>query len=373
MAGPVKKALSILARYIVVPAGLLIIAVLLLFSFYAGYQRYQAAQAFRIDTPEGIQSLEQVTLGGVEQWISIRGHDRNNPVLLFLHGGPGSPETPVVRHFNSALEEYFVVVNWDQRGAGKSYNPDIPVESMTIEQFVSDTLELTHLLRKRFNQEKIYLMGHSWGTIIGTPAVQQQPELYHAFIGVGQAVSFKEGEKISYNFTLDEAYRLGDEKAIQQLEEIGPPPYLGDDFLNRIGVQRTWLQKFGGVDYTERNPTRADIKYVWLFLTAPEYSLRDTVNMLQGGQFSIRALWEELHQFNFLEEIPRLEVPVYFLMGRHDYITVFELVEEYYEMLEAPHKELIWFDNSAHSPIFEEPERFVEVVTKQILPDTQRK
>ncbi|UNC91414.1 alpha/beta fold hydrolase [Candidatus Contubernalis alkaliaceticus] len=366
-----KKAFSFLAKFVVVPAVLLLICVIVIFSLYTGYQRYQNVQAFGIDTPEGIQSLEQVTLGEVEQWISIRGHDQNNPVLLFLHGGPGSSVIPIVRHFNSGLEEYFVVVNWDQRGAGKSYNPDIPVDSMNIEQFVSDTLELTHLLQERFEQEKIYLMGHSWGTIIGTPAVQQQPELYHAFIGVGQAVNFKEGEKISYNYTLDAAYRLGDEKAIQQLEDIGPPPYLGDDFHNRIVVQRTWLQKFGGLDYTERNPTRSDINYVWLFLTAPEYSLGDTVNMLKGGQFSFRALWEQLHQFNYIEEIPRLEVPVYFLMGRHDYVTVFELVEEYYDKLEAPHKELIWFDNSAHSPNFEEPERFVEVVTQKILQDNQ--
>ncbi|MDO9574530.1 MAG: alpha/beta hydrolase [Candidatus Contubernalis sp.] len=366
-----KKALSILARYIVVPAVFLVIGVLLIFFMYTGYQRHQNVQAFGIDTPEGIQSLEQVTLGDVEQWISIRGHDQNNPVLLFLHGGPGSSEMPMVRHFNSGLEEYFVVVNWDQRGTGKSYNPDIPVESMNIEQFVSDTLELTHLLRERFNHEKIYLMGHSWGTIIGTPAVQRQPELYHAFIGVGQAVSFEEGEKISYNYTLNKAYDAGEEKAIKQLEDIGPPPYLGDDFHNRIGVQRTWLQKFGGLDYTERNPTRSDINYVWFFLTAPEYSLRDTLNLLKGGQFSIRALWEELHQFNFIEEIPRLEVPVYFLLGRHDYVTVFKLVEQYYELLEAPHKELIWFDYSAHSPNFEEPERFVEVVTQKILSENK--
>ncbi len=368
-----KKALSILARFVVVPAVVLLITTLLVFSIYRGYHRYQTGQAFRIDTPEGIETLEQVTLGGVEQWISIRGQDRNNSVLLFLHGGPGSPEMPAVRHYNSGLEEYFVVVNWDQRGAGKSYNPDVFKENLTVEQFVSDTHELTQLLRGRFEEEKIYLVGHSWGTIIGTRAAQRYPELYYAYAGIGQAVSFKEGEKISYQYTLNEAHRLGEEEAVRQLEEIGTPPYMQEDYLERIQVQRYWLQKFGGVDYGERNPTRAQLGILWNFLKAPEYSFWDTINMVRGNLLSNSALWEELHDFNFIKEIPRLEVPVYFLMGRHDYVTVYELVEQYYDILEAPHKELIWFENSAHSPNYEEPEKFVEVMTEHILPNTQPK
>jgi len=317
-------------------------------------------------TPQGIASLEAVTLGGVKQWILIRGQDRSNPVLLFLHGGPGSPEMPLEHHFGPPLEEHFVVVHWDQRGAGKSWHPGLPKDSMTIEQFISDTHELVELLRKRFGQEKIYLMGHSWGSLLGVRVVQKYPDLFYAYIGIGQCVDLKRNEEISYQFVLEEAEKRGNQKALRQLKKIGPPPY---DNLRELGTQRKWLTRFGG-GITREGKFSPLIK---IAIKAPEYTPADFVKYLYGNYYGSKHLEDEVMTINFLEQAPRLEAPVYFFEGRHDYNTPWELVQEYYEKLDAPSgKHLVWFENSAHSPNLEEPGKFVDELIKA-LEDTYPK
>lgn len=173
--------------------------------------------------PTGVVSLEKIKLGGIDQWISVRGKNTDNPIMLYLHGGPGTPVMPLFRHFQAPFEDHFIVVQWEQRGAGKSYSRKIPKETMTIEQFISDLHELIEILRKRFNKKKIYLMGHSWGSVFGTFTVQRYPELFYAYIGVGQANNTIETEKIMYQFVLDKALELNNRKAIRQLKKIGPP------------------------------------------------------------------------------------------------------------------------------------------------------
>jgi pimeloyl-ACP methyl ester carboxylesterase len=314
-------------------------------------------------TPNGIASLEKVKLGGVEQWILIRGQDSSNPVLLFLHGGPGSPEMPLEHHFGAGLEEHFVVVHWDQRGAGKSYSPRIPAETMTIEQFVSDTHELAELLRQRLGAEKTYLVGHSWGTLLGTKVVQRYPELFYAYIGIGQCVDMQRNESISYQFVMDEARKRNNSTALRQLEKIGPPPY---DNLRELGTQRKWLTRFGG-GITREGKFSPLIK---IAIKAPEYTPADFLKYLYGNYYGSKHLEDEVMTINFLEQVPRLDVPVYFFEGRHDYNTPWELVQEYYDRLGAPQgKQLIWFENSAHSPNLEEPEKFVEELLK-VVEDT---
>ena len=219
--------------------------VLLLGSAYVIYCQYRTASEIAIVDPPGIESMERITLGGVYQQIYIRGENRENPVLLFVHGGPGFSGMVPVRHYNRELEEHFVVVNWDQRGTGKSYSRKIPSESMNLEQIVDDALELTLKLRERFAVEQIYLVGHSWGTIVGVHAADRHPEYYHAYVGVGQAVDFVEAEKISYEFTVDQARILDHQEALEELRQIGPPPYTVDE-REKIGVQRKWLFEFGG-------------------------------------------------------------------------------------------------------------------------------
>lgn len=349
-----------LARFFLLPLLALMVLLMAFFTAYYSFQRRATARDIAITTVNGIQALEEVSLGGVNQWISIRGKDRDNPVLLFLHGGPGMSEMVPVRHYNRELEDHFVVVNWDQRGAGKSFSTNIPPDTISLEQIVNDTLELTSMLQERFETQKIYLVGHSWGTIVGVHAALRHPEYYYAYVGVGQAVNFIEAEQISYQFTLDRARELKNNTAVDELEAIGPPPYSRE----QLGIQRKWLFLFGGEVYGENNNSRYLLRLVSLHLCAPEYSLGDIINLIRGNNISGNLLWDELMALDLPNQAPALDLPVFFIAGHHDYVTVSEKVEEYYNILKAPLKELIWFERSAHSPNFEEPDKFAAVMVQ---------
>ena len=307
-----------------------------------------------------ISVMEEITLGGVKQTIYIRGYDETKPVILFLHGGPGSPESIMVKHYNAPLEKNFIVVNWDQRGCGKSYSPFIPDSTMNAKQFVSDTIELTEYLRKRFNQEKIYLVGHSWGSVLGVYAIRKHPEMYRAYIGVGQVVNLSENERLSYKFTLDEAKRRGDTDALKKLESINEYYIISKYKLSKLMKQRDILVKYGGALYGRYN-------YDLLFKVElkGEYSIFDMVTFLLGSYKSISQMWPELMQNVKLEKTDtEFKIPVYFFTGAHDYNVPFELTEKYYNIIKAPRKGIVWFDKSAHMPNFEEPDRFMSELNK---------
>ena len=313
--------------------------------------------------PTGVVSLEKIKLGGIDQWISVRGKNTDNPILLYLHGGPGTPVMPLFRHFQASFEDHFIVVQWEQRGAGKSYSRKIPKETMTIEQFISDLHELIEILRKRFNKKKIYLMGHSWGSVFGTFTVQRYPELFYAYIGVGQANNTIETEKIMYQFVLDKALELNNRKAVRQLKKIGPPfeglqsPYENfykGGYMAKMNIYQ-WMTKFGGLIYAVNDITGYSqfIKYLFKYLPLlkPEYSLFDLIRILLGSLFSVKAMTKELLTVNLFEQVPKLDVPVYILMGRYDYNWSAELTKKYYDMLNAPKKEFIWFEKSGSDPL----------------------
>jgi len=317
-----------------------------------------------IKSDNGVASLEKVTLGGAEQWILIRGKDVSNPIMLFIHGGPGFPEMAFNHHFGDGLEERFIVVHWDQRGAGKSYGK-APEGSFTVEQHLSDAHELIEMLLDRFGKKKLYIVGHSWGSMMGVMLVKRYPELFHAYVGIGQVVDLERNEAVSYDFVLREARRRNNRKAISELEKIGPPPY---EEHNELVTQRKWLLKFGGALHNEDGYG----KYAKIALkTGHEYSPADYIKLIMGATKVPKLMWEEMSRINFIEQAPRLEVPVYFFAGRYDYNTPFELVEEYYEILEAPRgKHLVWFENSAHSPNLEEPAEFTRAMVELVLAQT---
>ncbi len=317
--------------------------------------------------PNSIASLEKVKIGGIDQWIIIRGHDKNYPILLFLHGGPGSNEGFFAYKFQRDLEEHFIVVNWDQRGAGKSFSKKIPKESMNIEQFILDTSELIKLLLNRFNKKKLYLVGHSWGSILGTLVVSRYPEIIQAYIGVGQVVNILENEKVSYQFTIDQAKKLGKKKALKQLKKLEPYPEKDITDANTLKKQRKWLTKFGGVIHNETNWW----SYIKIALGSPEYSLKDMIKFVRGSKLSIEAMWEELFEIDFPSQITELKIPIYICMGRYDYNTPFELAEKYFNQIKAPKKEFIWFENSAHMLHIEEAEKFNDLLINKILPETK--
>jgi pimeloyl-ACP methyl ester carboxylesterase len=315
--------------------------------------------------PGSIASLEKITLGGVEQWILIRGESIANPVLLFLHGGPGTSEMALVRKYNlEVLEKHFTAVVWDQRGAGKSYAAINPKSGMNVEQFVSDTHELTMLLCQRFNQKKICLVGHSWGSALGVLTVEKYPELYYAYIGIGQVVNMLEGERVSYKWTLAQATKAIDIKSLEKLKAMGSPPYSGN-WRSKVIAQRAILAKYGGEVYG--NSRGGFFITIGSLLRATEYSWIDRINFFRGIFASMRLLWPQILNVNLIEQASELKVPTYFLEGRHDYESPSILAEQYYDTLKAPSKKLIWFENSAHLINAEEAEKLNEFFINQVL------
>lgn len=304
-----------------------------------------------------IASLESVTLGGQKQWILIRGQNASNPVLLFLHGGPGAPETSLVKHYLGALEEDFVVVSWDQLGGGKSYSERIPPERLTIDHMVSDGHELVSKLRQRFGKQKILLVGHSWGTVIGTRMAQEHPERFHGYVGVAQWTHSEEREALSYQRVLGWAKESGREDAVRDLERIGSPPYTGADEVKKIEVLKTWLQKSGGLTYGQDNMNL----FLVPLLLSNEYTLAEKANFMNGLMFSMEHLWAEAMTVDLPRTAPKLDLPLLFVSGRHDFNTPLSQIERYFAQLTAPQKEHVIFEKSAHSPCYEEPERFVSL------------
>lgn len=321
---------------------------------------HRLAAATRITSPDGIESLETVRLGGVEQTILVRGEDRHAPVLLLLHGGPGLAGIPVARLFDDRLTERFVVVHWDQRGAGLSCSPDVPDESLELARYVDDTAELLEILRRRFGVAKVSVLGHSWGSVLGTLVAQSHPELVDTYVGMGQIVDMRRGETLSLRYALARARADGNEEAIAQLEGLGQPPY--PDVASML-LQREWLGHYGGV-FHRIDGMRTLVRAV---LTSPEYGLADKLAFYGCVMHSVDEVWPEIDTLDFLRDVPRLDVPVVFLVGRYDYNTPFELVAEYFERLEAPRKRLVWFEHSGHWPNLEEPEAFQEAVIREVL------
>lgn len=306
---------------------------------------------------KSITSLEQVSLGGLKQWILIRGHSTDNPILLFLHGGPGSSEMAFAYKYGRNIEKKLTVVHWDQRGSGKSFSRKIPKETMHIEQFVSDAHELITYLLKKFNKKKVILVGHSWGTVIGTLLSQRHPELIHAYIGIGQVVNIDLNEKVSHKFTLDEAIKEGNKKAIKQLSKLHPP--YSNEQIMQLNKQRKWLNYYGGAIYGQKKSWFL-IKHIF---KSPEYTIRDFMKFINGILFSLTNMWTEMVEtVNFFEDVLEWKIPVYFIVGRYDYNTPFELSEKYFLQITAPKKEFFWFEKSAHSPNYLEPDKFEKVL-----------
>jgi pimeloyl-ACP methyl ester carboxylesterase len=294
-----------------------------------------------IHRPKSIASLERIRIGGADQYILIRGNDSSLPILLFLHGGPGMPAMYLAHAFQRDLEKEFVVVQWDRRGAGKSYREDIS-GTLSTEQLVADTVELTDVLRARFHQDKIYLVGHSWGTYLGMLVIARYPERYHAYVGIGQLARSSPIAGIQDEYIRQSARRIGDQAAINELEEKG------------ASVRETLLFKFGG----EIHNAKSFIPLLLTGLAAPEYSLRDASNIPKGVSLYSRNFVYNSISGDLMDAITQVEIPIYFFTGRYDYTDPFAQTEEYFSKIKAPEKHLVWFEESAHFPFYEEPLAF---------------
>jgi len=319
--------------------------------------RLRGTSTAPIGTPNGIAELKQITLNGYPQWVLIRGHDVSDPLFLFLHGGPGESSLWLAHHTMKELERHFVCVNWDQRGAGKSLLPGPDPSSMTIEQLYEDTVALIEQLLERFGKDRLLLLGHSWGGLLATRVAARRPDLLHAVILMNSTIDNRRGEELSYKWALERARDAHDDKAIAKLESLG-----SSDTYSQEGkfVERMVVFRYGGLVHSDHNAM------VRLMFEAPEYSIADCIRgfRMKSLSFSIPLMADELMSFNLVEEVSQLTVPVFLFLGRHDHTAPTELSEEFYASLKAPHKELIWFEDSAHTPDLDEPEKFQREVIK---------
>jgi len=285
-----------------------------------------------------IAVLEKVKLGGTDQWITIRGKDAKKPILLYLGiGGPGAGGFPANALNLKQLEDHFVVVNWDQPGTGKSYSA-IPIADLTVQKYVSDAHELTQMMKARFHQDRIYVLGLSWGTILGTKLVQQYPDDYYAYIGTGQMVNTTENDQLGYRLALKIAEENGDKKLLDKLSTYGEPPYTGKGMALKYTAYNNVLFDYMG---------SANLQTVMLLVPqfAREYGLVDKINFARGLAESFAAVYPQLQDLDFTVQAAHMDVPMYFLVGRKDVNAMAVLVENYYNILQAPYKELIWLDS----------------------------
>ena len=304
-----------------------------------------------------------VNIDGVEQGMFIKSKDATHPVLLYLHGG--MPEYFLSLQYPTGLEDYFTVVWWEQRGSGISYSADIPPETITLEQMISDTLEMTNYLRHRFGKEKIYLMGHSGGTFIGIQAAARAPELYYAYIGVAQMSNQLKSERLAYEYMLQQFKESGNTKMVRKLEEA--PVTMTDGTPDAYRALRDPAMHSLGIG--TMHDMNSVITGIFLpSLTSREYTLGEKVNMWRGKSRSgVAPLWDDFLATDLSKDVTELSIPVYFFEGIYDYTCSYTLAKEYFDQLKAPIKGFYTFEQSAHSPLFEEPERFIEIMVNDVI------
>lgn len=309
-----------------------------------------------------LEKLEYIEINGKSQCISTRSNGKDLPLLLYIHGGPGDAALPLVNKYNKALEDEFTVVVWEQRGAGKSFYPFTKEENLTIQTLVDDMDVIINLLLARHNQSKVYLVAHSWGTVLGLTYIQLHPELVQAYIGCGQVVNMAKGAQQQYDFVVQQNEAANNKKVLERLRSI-----------DLSYTQETWLKDLLFV-------TKQVVKYkhsvygktsygsfVRDFLLSPDYSLKDLLNREKGSLQSIQYFWPELMSVNF-ENITAYEVPIMFIEGRYDDHVSSTLAKEYYDTIRTD-KQFHWFEESAHFPQWEEAEKFNKIMRDFVVLD----
>ena len=308
-----------------------------------------------------IDLREPVQLGDSTQWIRIRAADARNPLLLLVQMGPGLPMINEVPAFDRALslEDDFTVIYWDQRGCGRSLRSADAARELNLQAMVGDTERLLALLCDRFGGPAV-VAGFSMGATIAALATARRPDLVAALVAVGMDIDGPAAEDGAYQFALATARARNNRRAVRQLEAIGPPPHLEP---RQFATRARWAANFGGVRTGHTYNSMARSLLVSL-LRSPDYSLADTVRALRGITAAQAALVPELAALDLTRTLPRLDTPIVMAQGRHDQIAPPSAAERYAASLEAPHKQLVWFEHSAHMPHLEEPERFRQLLAQ---------
>ncbi|HEY6486770.1 MAG TPA: alpha/beta hydrolase [Candidatus Cybelea sp.] len=336
-------------------------------AFSANDVRAVIAAKQKIVAARGIEELQALDVNGCTQWLSIRGRDRRNPVLLYLHGGPGSPTMPEAWTFAQPWEDYFTVVQWDQRGAGKTYasnDPQAIAPTMTAQRMIADAQYIVAYLLERLNKRKLFALGHSWGSFLGMELARRNPGQLHAYVGTGQMIDTQRSEAEGYEFALAQARAQRNAKAVRELEALAPyPGPLGTLTVDRIGAQRTWVIYYGGLTYRRRSfDYDADC---WKF--SPEYADRDVRLIDKGSLFSLTHLLGVVERTNF-EAVGELKCPLFIFQGKHDYETSWSVVHRWFARVRAPHKRFVTFLESAHMGMLEQPGEYLRELVNLVRP-----
>lgn len=334
-------------------------------------ERYQLARNVvqdleRIVAPTGVQETYKTKIGGIDQWINVRGQDKANPVILFIHGGPASPLMPTIWEFQRPIEEYFTVVNWDQRGAGKTFceaDPESIGDSIRIARYVDDTIEIAEHVRKKFGKRKLILMAHSWGSVVGMGAALKRPDLFHAYVGIGQNVNTMENERISFDFGMAQAKAHGNADAVKEMESIAPYPGNRPVTRERIIIARKWPQFYGGLSAFRDT----SIYFFDAPLLSPEYDFNDRQAIDKGNIFTLAHIMPEFLAVDYTG-VKTFPIPVVMFMGRHDYTTPSEPTAKWLERVKAPYKRAVWFEHSAHMIPWEEPGKTLMSLVQFVRP-----
>ncbi len=322
--------------------GVIIVLLLIIALFFPTWTPHKNGE-------KSISTLEQVEINGSGHEIMIRGKDQNNPVIIFVHGGPGCSEIPYAKKYQDLLEENFTVVNYDQRASGKSYHFFEDYSNLTSELLVDDLLALTDYISERLGKEKVLLIGHSYGTYIATQAASKAPEKYEAYIGIGQMSDTVKSEIEALNYSINQAQKEGNKDDVTDLQRSTENIKNGDTF-----TPRNYVAKYGGSVRLIDNPDGNNLD----MLLSSEYNLLDVIRYNFGVSYSQNALLKEVLKNPLPTKVKKLEIPCYFVMGKYDYMTTYNEAKNYFDRIDASQKEFITFEKSAHYPQFEEKKKF---------------
>ena len=333
---------------------------------------------YAVKDPKGIEELKPVKIGGVDQWLHIRGRNRNNPILLYLHGGPGYPMIGFMDSIQRPWEDYFTIVQWDQRQTGKSYYPaNDETDPLTLERFIEDTEELIQVLRNHLNQDKLFVLGHSWGSVLGMHMVKRHPDWLHAYIGVSQVVNWMDNERVLYERLLSHAREQEESQLIAKLETIAPypdPNYPEKSFVDNCDFVRRELSRLAG-ETMMHHLSFDDGQKIWNFdsVISPHLTLTDICHSLLGDKVAhLRPPYRFTKEFMAID-LPNdvgssFEVPIFFFSGAHDWHTPRLLSDKWFSQINAPYKELVHFEESCHGIVNEEPGKVLIALVNKVLP-----
>lgn len=308
-----------------------------------------------------------VNINGVKQGMFIRGENVDNPVLLFVHGGPGMPEYFLTEKYRTDLEKHFTVCYWEQRGAGLSYSSKLSANDITVSQLVSDTSAVAKYLRERFVKDKIYLLCHSWGSFIGIQSAAANPELYYAYIGMGQITDQVKSERLAYDYMLKQYTADGNNKMVNKLKKYDIHNDISFEKLFSSSLREEAMHELG--IGTMHNMKSVVSGIFFPVMNCSAYTVSEKINIWRAKAFlnSSTYLRQEMLDTDISSTITELKIPTYFISGTNDYTVNYKLSKEYLKKIKAPVKGFYLFKNSAHSPLFEEPEHFINIMINDVL------